>query len=181
MKSLASSAAVVALFIVAPLAAAQTVTISEMHLCCKGCTSAVEKAVAQVEGVTCKADQDELSAVLVGDNPKNLQKAIDAIAAVGFFGKIEGAELAFKPIEFKEGEKVHRLEIVHIHNCCRMCTDAIQSAIEDVEGVKRSTLENKKVSFVVEGDFSPAEVVEAIQNAGFYPTLKGREAKKQKQ
>ena len=178
MKSFAASAAAIALFLATPLAIAETVTITEMHLCCKGCTSAVVKAVAQVEGVTCKADQDELSTVLVGDNPKNLQKAIDAIAAAGFYGKIEGAEVAFKPIEFKEGEKVHRLEIAHIHNCCRMCTDAIQSAIEDVDGVQHSTLKSKKVSFVVEGDFSPAEVVEAIQNAGFYPTLKGREEKK---
>ena len=53
-------------------------------------------------------------------------------------------------------------------------------AIEAVEGVKANTVKNKQVSFVVEGDFSPAELVKALQKAGFYPTLKGKEDKKLK-
>ena len=188
MKTLVVPAAVFALLVVTlPLRAAEkpeaveniptTVNITEMHLCCKGCTSAVEKAVAKVEGVTCKTSEDEQSTVLNGDNPKNLQKALDEIAAAGFCGKIENAEVAFQPIEFKEGN-VHRLEVAHVHNCCMACTNAIKGAIEAVEGVKANTVKNKQVSFVVEGDFSPAELVKALQEAGFYPTLKGKAEKK---
>jgi copper chaperone CopZ len=155
-----------------------TATITEMHLCCKGCTSSVEKAAAKIPGVTCKTDQEKQSAVLTASNPQEIQKALDEIAAAGFCGKVAGAEVTFKPIEFKEGENVRKLEVAHVHNCCKMCTDAIKGAIEAVPGVKSNTVKNKEVSFVVEGDFSPAEVVKAIQDAGFFPTLKGGEAKK---
>jgi periplasmic mercuric ion binding protein len=185
MKTLASRAAAIALlFAASPLLAAEaetlpiTVTISEMHLCCKGCTNAVNKAVAKVPGVTCKANQDELTTVLTADNPKDLQKAVDEIAAAGFYGKVGNTDVTFKPIEFKEGENVRKLEVAHIHNCCKMCTDAITEAIEAVPGVKSNTVKNKQVSFVVEGDFSPTEVIAAIQAAGFYPTLKGKEEQK---
>jgi copper chaperone CopZ len=186
MKTLASPT-IALLFACAPLLtaatarAAETVpvtaTITELHLCCKGCTSAVDKAVAKVPGVTSKTNQDEQSTVLTASNPKDLQKAIDEIAAAGFHGKIDNPDVAFKPIEFKEGENVRKLEVAHIHNCCKMCTDAIKGAIEAVPGVKSNTVKNKEVSFVVEGDFSPAEVVKAIQEAGFHPTLKGEEKK----
>jgi copper chaperone CopZ len=183
MKTFASRAAAIALvFACSPLMAAETVpvtvTITEMHLCCKGCTSAVDKAVAKVPGVTSKTNQDEQSTVLTASNPKDLQKAIDEIAAAGFCGKVDNADVAFKPIEFKEGENVRKLEVAHVHNCCKMCTDAIKGAVESVPGVKSNTVKNKEVSFVVEGDFSPTEVVKAIEDAGFYPMLKGDEAKK---
>jgi copper chaperone CopZ len=183
MKMLASRAAAVALlFTCSPLLAAEvdpvTATITEIHLCCKGCVAAVDKAVAKVPGVKSKTNQDEQSTVLTASNPKDLQKAIDEIAAAGFYGKVDNADVVFKPIEFKEGENVRKLEVAHIHNCCKMCTDAIQGAIEAVPGVESNTVKNKQVSFVVEGDFSPAEVVKAIQEAGFYPTLKGEDTKK---
>jgi copper chaperone CopZ len=183
MKTLASRAAAVALlFTCSPLLAAETVpvtaTITEMHICCKGCVAAIDKAVGKVPGVTSKTNQDELSTVLTASNPKDLQKAIDEIAAAGFSGKIDNADVIFKPIEFKEGENIRKLEVAHIHNCCKMCTEAIKGAIEAVPGVKSNTVKNKQVSFVVEGDFSPAEVVKALEDAGFYPTLKGKEEKK---
>lgn len=183
MKTLATLLASTApLFFASAACAVETVpvsvTITEIHLCCKGCTMAVDKAVAKVPGVTAKTNQDEQSTVLTASNPKDLQKAIDEIAAAGFHGKVDNADVAFKPIEFKAGENIRKLEVAHIHNCCKMCTDAIKGAIEAVPGVTSNTVKNKQVSFVVEGDFSPAEVVKAIQEAGFYPTIKGKEVKK---
>lgn len=156
---------------------ALTVTISDMHLCCKGCTAAVEKSVAKIPGVKCTASKEDRTTLLTASNPKVLQEALDAIAAAGFYGTVDNNEVEFKPIAFKEGN-VQKLEVAHIHNCCMACTDAIKAAIEPITGVKSNTLKNKKTSFVVEGDFSPDEVVKAIQAAGFYPTLKTDEAKK---
>ena len=153
-----------------------TVTISEMHLCCKGCTSAVEKASAKVPGVKCTTSQDDLTTVLVADTAKNMQLALDEIAAAGFCGSLSSKEVEFKPIKFTDA-KVKRLEVAHVHNCCMGCTDAIKGAIEAVPGVTGNDVKNKKVSFVVEGDFSPDEVVKALQAAGFYPTLKGKDTK----
>jgi hypothetical protein len=37
--------------------------------------------------------------------------------------------------------------------------------------VTKNTVKPKKVDFVVEGDFDPGEVVEAIQNAGLNPSI----------
>jgi copper chaperone CopZ len=182
MNAHARRASIVALLLVTPLllgadSAPLEVTISDMHLCCKGCTSAVEKAAAKVPGVKCKASQDDTNAVVVADDTKSMQKALDEIAAAGFFGTLDSKEVEFKPFKFAEG-KVKRLEVAHIHNCCQHCTDSIKGAIEGVEGVTGNTVKNKQVSFVVEGDFAPEEVVKALQAAGFYPTLKGKEAKK---
>lgn len=180
MKSLLLTSVVVLLLVPSALAqekAPITVTISGVHLCCKGCTSAVNKAVAKTPEVKCTASQDDGTVILTANNPKKLQEALDAIAAAGFSGTPDSEEVKFKPIEFKDAN-VRKLEIVHIHNCCQMCTDAIIGAVDTVEGVTSNNLKNKQVSFVVEGDFSPAEVVKAIQEAGFYPTIKGREEKK---
>jgi mercuric ion binding protein len=182
MNTHARRASIVALLLVTPVllgadSAPLTVTISDMHLCCKGCTSAVEKAAAKVPGVKCKASQDDTNAVVVADDTKSMQKALDEIAAAGFFGTLDSKEVEFKPFKFAEG-KVKRLEVAHIHNCCQHCTDSIKGAIEGVEGVTGNTVKNKQVSFVVEGDFAPDEVVKALQAAGFYPTIKGKDAKK---
>jgi mercuric ion binding protein len=182
MNAHARRDSIVALLLVTPLllgadSAPLTVTISDMHLCCKGCTSAVEKAAAKVPGVKCKASQDDTNAVVVADDTKSMQKALDEIAAAGFFGTLDSKEVEFKPFKFSEG-KVKRLEVAHIHNCCQHCTDSIKGAIEGVEGVTGNTVKNKQVSFVVEGNFAPDEVVGALQAAGFYPTLKGKDAKK---
>ncbi len=153
-----------------------TVTISAMHLCCKGCTSAVEKACAKVPGVKCTTSQDDSTTVLVADTAKNMQLALDEIAAAGFCGSLDSKEVQFKPIKFAD-TKVKRLQVAHVHNCCPACTDAIKVAIEAVRGVTSNDVKNKKVSFVVEGDFAPEEVVKALQTAGFYPTLKGKDTK----
>jgi mercuric ion binding protein len=182
MNAHARRASIVALLLVTPLllgadSAPLTVTISDMHLCCKGCTSAVEKAAAKVPGVKCKASQDDTNAVVVADDTKSMQKALDEIAAAGFFGTLDSKEVEFKPFKFAEG-KIKRLEVAHIHNCCQHCTDSIKGAIEGVAGVTGNTVKNKQVSFVVEGDFAPEEVVKALQAAGFYPTIKGQDAKK---
>jgi periplasmic mercuric ion binding protein len=182
MNTHARRASVVALLLVTPLllgadSAPLTVTISDMHLCCKGCTSAVEKAAAKVPGVKCKASQDDTNAVVVADDTKSMQQALDEIAAAGFFGTLDSKEVEFKPFKFAEG-KVKRLEVAHIHNCCGHCTDSIKGAIEAVAGVTGNTVKNKQVSFIVEGDFAPEEVVKALQAAGFYPTIKGKDAKK---
>jgi periplasmic mercuric ion binding protein len=181
MNTHAHRASVVALLVAIPLllgadSAPLTVTISDMHLCCKGCTSAVEKAAAKVPGIKCKTSQDDTNTVLVADDAKSMQKALDEIAAA-FCGTLDSKEVEFKPFKFAEG-KVKRLEVAHIHNCCQHCTDSIKGAIEGVAGVTGNTVKNKQVSFVVEGDFAPEEVVKALQAAGFYPTLKGKDAKK---
>ena len=147
------------------------VTLSEVHLCCGACVKAVEKAVAKVDGVKAEVSQDDATAVLIGPSQAKVQEAVDQIAKAGFSGKPDNDQVKFKPIKTADG-KVTKLEVTHVHNCCPGCSDVLKDAVEGVDGVKSNTIEPKKVSFVVEGDFVAADVVKAIQDAGFYVQLK---------
>jgi copper chaperone CopZ len=151
-------------------AQALTVTVSEMHLCCPGCTRAVEKAVAEMEGVKCITSQDEGTTVIECADAKAAQKALDAIAAAGFCGKLDNEELKFAEVKAPEG-KVKRLEVYEVHNCCGACTKAIKAALAKVEGVTADTCKAKETAFVIEGDFSAKDAIAAMAKAGFYCSL----------
>ena len=79
--------------------------------------------------------------------------------------------LAFKPVHPPKGT-VTRLELVGIHNCCGGCTKAIKRALASVKGVQADTVKPKQTSFVVEGEFKAAEVIETVFNAGFHCDVK---------
>jgi copper chaperone CopZ len=149
------------------------VTVSEIHLCCGACVKAVQKA-ATVDGVQAEVSQDEGTAVLTAASYADVQRALDEIAKAGFSGKIEddtqAGKVKFSEIKTPDGN-VKKLAVKHIHNCCRGCSEAIAAAIEGVDGVASHTVKPKKVEFVVEGDFDPGAVIEAIQDAGFYPQV----------
>jgi copper chaperone CopZ len=149
------------------------VTVSEIHLCCGACVKAVQKA-AKIDGVQAEVSQDEGTAVLTAATYADVQKALDEIAKAGFCGKIEddtqAGKVKFPEIKTADGD-VKKLTVSHIHNCCRGCSDAIIEAIESVDGVTSHTVKSKQVEFVVEGDFDPGDVVQALEDAGFYPTL----------
>jgi periplasmic mercuric ion binding protein len=149
------------------------VNISEVHLCCGACVKAVEKA-ARIDGVQAEVSQDEGTVVLTAATYKEIQESINEIAKTGFSGKIEddtqAGNVKFPEIKTADGN-VKKLSVKHIHNCCRGCSDAIVVAIEGVDGVSSHTVKPKVEEFVVEGDFDAGAVVEAIRDAGFYPTL----------
>jgi copper chaperone CopZ len=153
-----------------------TVTVTEMHVCCKGCIGAIEKAVAKAPGVEAKVEEEsgeegEGMATLTAANYEQIQKAVDEIAKAGFHGDLDSDKVKFPPNNAPEAN-VKQLEIANIHNCCPGCVKSIKGALEGVKGVTKSTIEPKKATFMIEGDFSPKEVVEKLQEAGFYPTLK---------
>ena len=153
-----------------------TVTVSEMHVCCGACIKAIEKAIAKVPGVEAKVEEEsgeegEGMATLTAANYETIQKAIDEIAKAGFHGDLDTDKVKFAPIKTADGN-VKQLEIANIHNCCKGCSKVIEAAIVGVKGVTTKTVEPKKSSITVEGDFDAAEVVNALVAAGFYPTLK---------
>jgi copper chaperone CopZ len=150
--------------------AAVTVTVSEMHLCCRGCTMAVDKALAKLEGVKGVTNQDEGTTVIEAVDAKTAQKALDAMAAVGFTGKLDTEDVKFAEIKAPKG-KVKRLEIYEVHNCCGACTEAIKGALAEVEGVTGDSCKAKETEFVIEGDFEAKAAIEALLKAGFYCSL----------
>jgi copper chaperone CopZ len=153
-----------------------TVTVNEMHVCCGACIKAVEKAIAKVPGVEAKVEQESgeegegMATMTAADYP-TIQKAIDEIAKAGFHGDLDSDKVKFPEINASK-DKVKSLEIAYIHNCCKGCSTHINEALKSVPGVTTTSIEPKKSSFTVEGDFVPADVVKALTEAGFYPTLK---------
>jgi copper chaperone CopZ len=64
--------------------------------------------------------------------------------------------------------KVNSLKLSGIHNCCQPCCEAIQEAIQSVDGVTADTATPHESSFEVTGDFSAVALVEALHAAGFH-------------
>lgn len=68
-------------------------------------------------------------------------------------------------------DHVTRLRLHGIHNCCGPCCEAIRGALQSVDGVTGDTAEPGWSSFEVTGDFSPAELIEALHGAGFHAEI----------
>jgi copper chaperone CopZ len=157
-------------------AAELTAKLTGVHMCCKGCTSTLEKAVSKVKGAkavtSTKEGEMQGDVTVTAESKESLQKAIDAIAAAGFHGKLDNKDVKFKTAkldkEARGDNKVQKLELAGIHNCCPACTKAIKEAVGKVNGVKNVSIEPKKDKFAVEGDFSARKVLTALNKAGFH-------------
>jgi periplasmic mercuric ion binding protein len=159
------------LLLTRPAAAETKVTISETHLCCGQCLRAVDATLKDMAGVTHKSDQAAKTIEITSDSDANAQKAIDALAAEGFYGKLNNDKLKYKPVDAGEGT-VEKLELTGIHNCCGQCTNSIKKAVTGVSGVSGTGIKAKDTTFTVEGKFKPSEVVKSLLDAGFYVQVK---------
>jgi copper chaperone CopZ len=153
-----------------------TATLSNVHLCCKGCSVAVEKSLEKLPAVKCETNQDEGTVKLTADTVDNLQKAVNRIGRAGLHGKLDTKEVKFRKLKLPEG-KVQRLEVTGVHNCCPACTKAIKAALAKVEGVAGDSCEPKKDAFVIEGDFVAKDAIRALNKAGFHASLPKPKAK----
>jgi copper chaperone CopZ len=64
--------------------------------------------------------------------------------------------------------KVKSLTVTGAHNCCGACCRAIKATVKKVEGVQEDTAMPKEKTFTVSGDFDAAELVKALNAAGFH-------------
>jgi copper chaperone CopZ len=155
-------------FALATLAHAEnTVKLSNVHLCCKGCITGVEKAVKKADGVTMTADPDDETVTLTSPDLAAAQKAVDAMVAAGFYAK--SSEPAVQPhdISGAKDEKVTTLTVSGVHLCCGKCVKAVNAALGEVKGVTGNTAEKGVKSFEVKGDFNSKEVFASLEKAGF--------------
>jgi mercuric ion binding protein len=156
---------------------AETVTLKGVHVCCKGCVSAIEEAVAKAAEdkehpaeVKCAVDADSGAVELTGADVAAIQSAVDQIAAAGFHGKLDNKEVKWPKAELPKG-KVTRLEVTGVHNCCGACAKAIKAALAEVDGVAGDSVKPKEGAFVIEGDFEPKAAFKALHKAGFHASL----------
>jgi len=172
MRCILASIAALSLLFLARSAVAETkVTISDTHLCCGQCLRAVDATLKDMAGVKFKSDQGAKTIEITADSDDAAQKAIDALAGAGFYGKLNNDKLKFKPVQSGD-VAVQKLEVSGVHNCCGQCTNAIKKAVTSVSGVNGTDVKAKDTSFAVEGNFKPGEVVKALLDAGFYVQLK---------
>lgn len=168
---LALLAAGVLLFTVRFAAAETKVTVSETHLCCGQCLRGVDAALKDVSGVKHTSSQQAKTIEIVAENDEAAQKAIDALATAGFYGKLNSDKVKFKPVAAAT-DAVEKVEVTGIHNCCGQCTTAIKKAVESVSGFSGTDIKNRATTFAVEGKLKPSDVVKALLDAGFYVQVK---------
>ncbi len=166
------SAVSVGLLLPAP-AAEVTAKISEVHLCCKGCVNGVEKAVAEVDGAKASADQEGGSVTISAPDEATAQKAADALAKAGYFGKCGDGTIKMQSRTGAKGQQVQSLQIEGVHLCCAKCVKAVDRAVKSVAGAKEHTATKGAKSFAVTGDFNDKELFAALEKEG----LTGRVAK----
>jgi copper chaperone CopZ len=152
-------------------AADVTVTITDVHICCPSCVKGVAKAVADVKGLTAKADQDAGTVTLTGPDTATVQKGADALVAAGFFGKSSDPAIKLNAETGAKNQKAQSIKIEGLHLCCGKCVDSVNEALGTVPGVTGNTAAKGANSFEVTGNFNDKDVFNALQKAG----LTGRE------
>ena len=155
-------------------AAETPVELKSVHMCCPGCAKAVAGTLQKVEGVTGVAvDQKTATAKFAAADEKAAQRALDALAAAGFHGDTGGAKgFAFKDDSGAKAGKVKSLTVTGFHNSCGGCVDSFREAIKDVKGVTGDNAKAKVPTAEVTGDFDAAELVKALNKAGFHVKVK---------
>jgi mercuric ion binding protein len=149
------------------------VEVKGTHLCCGQCVTAVGEILKKVDGVIKgECDKDAGTITITAKDDAAAKKAIEALAAGGFHGDTGNKEIAFKDDSGASKGKVKSVTITGVHNCCGMCNGKIKAAVKKVEGVKDDTCKAKTDTFEVTGDFDVAELVKALNDAGFHVKVK---------
>jgi copper chaperone CopZ len=148
------------------------VELKGVHLCCPMCVAAVGDILKKVDGVTGKCDRAASTVTITAPDKATAQKALDALAAGGFHGDTGDKDLAIKEDSGVTKGKVKSLTLTNVHNCCGNCTKAIKETLKKVDGVSGDTVKAKADTFEVTGDFDAAELVKALNAAGYHVKVK---------
>jgi copper chaperone CopZ len=148
------------------------VELKGVHLCCNQCVKVVGGILKKVDGVTGECDPKAKTVTITAPDDKTAQKALDALAAGGFHGETGNKDLAIKADGKAPTGKVKSLTVTGAHNCCGMCCKAIKATLKKVDGVTGDTAQPKAKTFEVTGDFDAADLVKALNDAGFHVKVK---------
>jgi mercuric ion binding protein len=149
-----------------------TVELKHVHLCCDGCVDSVAKILGDIDGVEPTCDKEKKTVTITAKDAATAKKAIQALADGGYHGESDKKEFAIKDDSGVKKGKVEKLTLTGVHNCCRSCCRGIKEALKKVDGVTGDTAEPKKNTFEVTGDFDAAEVVKALNAAGYHVKVK---------
>jgi copper chaperone CopZ len=163
----------VGLLAVAGAARAETqVELKGVHLCCRGCQNGVTALLEKVDGVKAVCDLKKKTVTITAANDQAAQKALDALAKGGYHGDTGNKALPIKDDSGATKGKVKSLTLTGIHNCCGQCCKGIKETVKKVDGVTGEDAKPKADTFTVTGDFDAAELVKALNAAGFHVKVK---------
>jgi copper chaperone CopZ len=157
-----------ALFLGAAALAETKVELKGVHLCCGACVKGVATALKGVDGVKPACDRENGTVTITATDAATARKALDALAAAGYHGDTGDKGLNIKAESNVPSGKVSKLSLTNAHNCCGSCCKAIKASVKKVAGVSGDTAKPKTANFEVTGDFDAAEVVKALNDAGFH-------------
>lgn len=147
-----------------------TLTLSEVHMCCKDCEEAVAKAkendrVAVDEAVEIEGDRSSNSIKVTAPSGKAMQAALRAILGTGFYGVSDHETLKIPELT-DAGIETNTMTVRDVHLCCGGCTREVEKALKSVDA--SADVEEGSTRFVVTGDkLNPFDVMTALRAAGF--------------
>ena len=152
------------------------VVVSETHLCCGSCVSAVKEALGDVEGVSgVSADQNTKIIRFTAADDNAAEAAIESLAEYGFYGKAKhGKEsLAFPDSGAKKDAKVETLVLEGVHLCCGSCVTGAKKSLDNVSGVSTIEIDRTEGRITLKGaDITVTKAVAALNAGGFYAKVK---------
>lgn len=158
------------------------VSVGNVHLCCASCVSGVEEALADVEGVSdVAADQNTKTIRFKAADDKAAEAGIKALAEHGFFGqaKLGSKKLAFPDNGAKKGEKANQIELEGVHLCCGACVTGAKKALENVGGLSSIDIDRAAGKIVLKGaGMETLKALDALNAGGFYAKVKKDEKAK---
>ena len=160
------------LLLTASARAESKVELKGTHLCCPACVKAVGTILKDIDGCKGECDQKNGTVTITAKDDATAQKALDALAAGGFHGDTGNSDLKIKDDSGAKSGKVKSVTLTGIHNCCGRCNGAIVAAVKKVEGVTGNTAKPRSDSFDVTGEFDTADLVKALNAAGFHVKVK---------
>ena len=147
------------------------VTLSDVHLCCGACQKGVERAVSKVSGASVDVDRKAGSAVVSAGDAATAQKALDAIAKAGYYGKSDNAKLAIKGDRVGNG-KASNVSVSGVHLCCGKCVKAIDDIVADVSGATGHDAKKGSKNFTISGTYDKQALVNAFHKHGLNASVK---------
>jgi copper chaperone CopZ len=154
--------------LVASAKADVTAKLSDVHMCCGSCVRIAQNTVTNLSGVKAVASQEDSTIVLTGPDTASLQKAVDELTSVGYFGKSDNADIKVTDVTGAKGSKMQTMDVSTVHLCCPKCVTAVTKCVTAVPGVTGITGATKGAkTFTVNGDFNDSDVFVALQKAGF--------------
>jgi len=148
------------------------VEVKGVHLCCNACVKGVAAAFKGFDGATAACDRPSRTVTITARDEATAQKALDVLTDAGYYGTIDSADLKAKPVSHLPSGKVKSLSLTNSHNCCKQCGNTIKKAVNGVSGVTGDTVKPNVADFEVSGDFDAAELVKALNTAGFQVRVK---------